>query len=1191
MQKTIKKFWCRVFCLFYLSTALLNSQNDSLTVSLHNQLLRKYKILLRAMKLSILFFIIAITQLQASGVAQTVTLKATNMPLEKVFWHIKKQTGYSSFGTREIFRFASPVTIDAKSMTLSQFLDFILKDQALTYHIEEKNIVLLARTQLNHQTKKNPDDLVVPVVFDVSGRVTDSLGVPLAGVSVTEKGTSNGTISNERGYFKLNVASRSAILIFTRIGFEAREISVNGNAVIDVRLLSTSTDLDNIVLIGYGTAKKSDVISSLGVVKGEELTKAPVKSFEEALAGRLAGVQVTSSEGGPGASTNIVIRGNNSLSQDNSPLWVIDGFPIENPNNNTINPADIETITVLKDAASTAIYGSRGANGVVLVTTKSGKEGNPVVAFDGQYGFQRSLKLMELLKPYEYVQLVIDRNGLIAKDLYTPGDPQLEGREGYVPGGRTIDYYKSQPYINWQNELFHTAPFQNYSLSLSGGSNKTKYLLSGSVTNQDGTILKTNFTRYQGRFVFNQEVNKRTNVNLNVNYARTKTIGVSPSNIPTNGSASLSLLYGIWGYRPAISPSSSLEDQLNQPVDPDGQNVYSVNPVVQNNNTSINSNINNLAANAGLDYKVLQDLTLRITGGINYTQRLNDAYYSALTYQGSANSILGPNGYIDNYSLTNLVNENTLNYKKVFYKHHSFNMLAGFSVQQTKLTTSRALASKVPNDVLGVSGLDEGTPYAISSGSTQNFLNSYFSRIGYNFRSKYFFSGVIRADGSSKFAPGKQWGYFPSAAASWNILRENFLKNTTYLSALKVRASYGTSGNNRIGDYAYLSPINQSDISSTYTFGNTYTRGSYQSGLANEDLKWETTAVTDLGIDFGFLKNRLEVTVDYYHKVTSDLLLLATVPGHIGYTSAIQNIGSVRNSGWEFTLNSVNLEKTLKWSSNFNISFNKNEVLALSSGQRGLISQVSYNINPPFPYAAIVGSPISQIIGYKWLGNYQYEDFDQLANGTYVLKGNLPANGTPRNAIQPGDIKYEDINQDGDITDADKVVIGNPNPLFTGGFTNNFRLKNFELNILFTYCYGNDILNANRLIFEGMPDSYTNQFASYANRWTPENQTNLYPRAGGASTIPAVSSRVIEDGSFLRLQTIYLGYNVSEKMLNRVKVKNMRVYASAQNIAVWSKYQGSDPEVSTRPGALTQGFDYASYPRSFTMTLGLNFSF
>jgi TonB-linked SusC/RagA family outer membrane protein len=453
-------------------------------------------------------------------------------------------------------------------------------------------------------------------------------------------------------------------------------------------------------------------------------------------------------------------------------------------------------------------------------------------------------------------------------------------------------------------------------------------------------------------------------------------------------------------------------------------------------------------------------------------------------------------------------------------------------------------------------------------------------------------TAVARADGSSKFAPGNKWGYFPSGAAAWNMAKEEFMKEFTFLSDLKLKGSYGVSGNNRVSDFAYLAPVILSDVRKNYVFGSTYIKGAVQPTLGNSNLKWETTATTDIGLELSLFKRRIELEVDYYKKVTSNLLLQATTPGSIGYTSAMKNIGSVRNSGWEFSLNTINVtNKKFEWNSNFNISFNANKVLSLSSGQSALISTFPFDNGTSFPYIAQVGGPIAQIIGFKWIGNYQYADFDKLPTGAYVLKANIPAaNGSARTAILPGDIKFEDINGDGILNDADKVVIGNPNPLFTGGFANNFTYRGFDLNVLMTFSYGNDILNANRQIFEGSRNVMQNQFATFVNRWTPENQTNLYPRAGGAQNA-GISSRVVEDGSFLRLKTISLGYRIPQNILQRVNVKNMRIYCSAQNIAVWTNYQGSDPEVSVRPTALTPGFDFAAYPRSFSLTFGFNFSF
>lgn len=1149
--------------------------------------------LLKKMKLLIFLFFASLLGVSASTYSQAtkLSLNLDEVTVKEAFRQIERNSEFVFFYNEDYIDVNRKVNINVRDEKIETVLNEILKGTKNTYKIYDRQIVISPPEKKELPTPmKSGSEVEQSQKKEISGIVKDSKGLSLPGVTVVVKGTTTGTLTDGNGKFKIMVPIQAKTLLFSFVGMKSQEIFIDNNTSISVTMVEEKVGLDEVVVIGYGSVLKSELggtsVSSVGVT---DLKKAPVISFEQALAGRAAGVQVTSSEGGPFALNNIVIRGNNSVTQNNSPLWVIDGFPIENPDNNTLDPSNIKSITVLKDAASTAIYGSRGANGVIVVTTNQGKAGAPVVTFDGYYGFQQNLKLAELLNPYEYVKLQSELMGTGAKQLYTPGDPTVGAT--YVPGGRTLDYYKTAPSVNWQKMMYRTAPMQNYSMSLSGGTDKSRYMISGSMTDQEGIIVKTGFKRYQGRIVFNQEINEKTNFNLNVNYANTTTEGQSPSNLTATANSSLSLLYAVWGYRPAISPNSSLDAQLTQAIDPDGQLAYAYNPLISTNNTIINSSSNNLAANAYLDYKIIKDLTLRISGGLNYTQSLNNSYYGQLTQRGAPTGLLGPDGSIANSRSSSLLNENTLNYKKVFNNKHIINLLLGFSTQTTKVNNSSDLASQVPNDALGVSGIDEGTPYSIGAGSSQNFLCSYFGRINYNYNSKYFLTAVARADGSSKFAPGNQWGYFPSGAIAWDISKENFLKGYRNLSELKLRGSYGISGNNRVSDFAYLSPISLSNIATSYAFGNAWTNGAVQPTLGNKGLKWETTATTDIGLDLGFIHNRVQLVADYYKKVTSNLLLQATTPGHIGYTTALKNIGSVSNSGWEFTLNTMNVtHKNFNWNSNFNISFNHNEVLALNSGQQALISTVYWDTNPQFPYIAQVGGPISQIIGYKWLGNYQYPDFDQLPNGTYVLKGNIPANGNTRTTIKPGDIKYEDINGDGLINDADKIVIGNPNPLFTGGFSNDFTYKGFDLNVLLSFSYGNDILNANRMAFEGAQAGYVNQFATFANRWTPENQTNLYPRAGG-TIIGAVSSRVIEDGSFLRLKTVSLGYRIPQDLLQKINVKSARIYCSAQNLAVWSKYRGSDPEVSTRPGALTQGFDFAAYPRAFTLVFGFNFSF
>ena len=1021
----------------------------------------------------------------------------------------------------------------------------------------------------------------------ITGIVTDESG-PLIGVSVIVKGSANGTITNIDGEFSINVPKTNKELVFSYLGYITQTVTIGDQSRLTIKLKEKAANLEEVVVIGYGTSVKSQIGgASLSTVNVDEMKKATVSSYEDALSGRIAGVQVTSSEGGPFSTNNIVIRGNNSVTQDNSPLWVIDGFPIEDPQNNTLNPNDIKSITVLKDATSIAIYGSRGANGVILVTTNQGERGAPKIEFDGYYGFQQTLKRMDVMNPYDYVRLQIDLNGNSAKQAYTPGDPNLGASA--VIGGRTLDYYKTAEYINWQDLLYRTAPMQNYSLTLTGGTETTKYLISGSITDQRGTIIKTGFKRYQGRFSLTQEINKKISFNLNANYTNTFTEGSSPSTF--TGSSSGGLLYAVWGYRPAVTPDHTIEEQLNSTVDPAGQLGYSVNPVIGLQNTIINTNNNALRANAYLNYKIIKNLELKISGGINQNHTANGQYYGLNTSKGQKGSTMnGPYGIIQNSEFSSVLNENTLNYSVTIKKTHSFNLLGGFSLQETNTNSSSLTGSQVPNDALGLSGIDEGTPFAISSVTSVNVLMSYFGRLNYNYKSKYYLTIVGRSDGSSKFAQGNKWAFFPSASLAWNVHKEKFMKSTEMINELKFRASYGISGNNRVDDFSYLSPVYLNDLSTSYPFENRYTSGAVQRELGNKDLKWETTASTDIGMDLGIFDNKVQLTIDYYDKKTTNLLLQASLPGHMGYSSAMENVGSIGNRGWEFTLNNIiTKSKKFEWRTNLNLSFNNNKILALNSGQRALITEVRYDTNPMYPYIAIVGGPIAQFYGYKWLGNYQYSDFDKTSSGTYVLKSNIPDNGNSRAQIFPGDIKYEDINGDGTISDADKIIIGNPEPLFTGGFSNNFTYKEFDFNVLFSFSYGNDIYNANRMIFEGY-QSTINQFSTFNNRWTPDNQTNLYPRANGTRS-QAISSRVIEDGSFIRLKTIALGYSLPQNISKKINITNARVYCSAQNIFVLSNYQGSDPEVSIYKSALTPGFDFASYPRSFSMTFGVNIKF
>lgn len=1017
----------------------------------------------------------------------------------------------------------------------------------------------------------------------LTGKVTEAAGTPLPGVTIRVKGGAVSAITNEDGVYNIKVSSTpGTVLIFSYVGYLSKEIkTVAGRSVYNTTLEPSVKGLNDVVVIGYGTVKRKDLTGAVGEVKIADLAKAPVPSFEEALGGRVAGVQVSASDGQPGSAMNIVIRGNNSVTQDNSPLYVVDGFPIESPSNNIFNPEEIASIEVLKDASATAIYGARGANGVIIITTKKGKPGAPVVSYQTWMGFQENVKKQKMMDPYDFVKYQLEQNSAV----YTPI---------YLNNGKTLDDYKNVKGIDWQDQIFRKAFMQNHSLSLRGGNDKTKYSLSGSLLDQDGIIINSGFKRAQGRVTVEQEVSDKIRAGVNVNYTATKTFG-SLSNVTPNGPTS-SLMYSVWGYRPVTGDSASDASAITEPFDPDVDplNEYRINPIISTKNEYNPVFNNTLFANAFVEYKPAKYFTLRVTGGLTKEAIRKEIFNNSNTRLGNPKSSnLGINGSVANVERTNWINENTLTYARVFNKDHSLNILGGVTMQKVASYAYGFSASQVPNESLGMSGLDEGTITTAPTAKSANTLMSFLGRVNYAYKSRYLLTLSFRSDGSSKFPTSDRWAYFPSGAVAWRIIEESFMKNIKFMSDAKIRVGYGLTGNNRVPDFAYLSSL-QLFPTSGYSFGNSPVQGIIPSNLGYPKLKWETTAQTDIGVDLGFFRNRIMLNVDYYKKNTKDLLLNATLAPSTGYLSGIRNIGRVSNEGLEITLNTTNIQKKqFTWSTSFNISFNRNKVLQLNEGEPSYASRITWgNFNNAYPYIAIPGQPIAQLYGFVFDGIYQYSDFNQAGDGSYTLKSNVPNNGSPRSGIQPGYIKFKDINGDGQVDNNDLTIIGNPNPIHTGGISNNFTYKNFDLNVFFQWSYGNDILNANRIEFENgdVTRGFLNMFASYANRWTPENQTNELYKVGGQGPL-VYSSRTIEDGSFLRLKTVALGYTLPASLLKPAKIKGLRVYASGQNLITWTNYSGMDPEVSTRQSALTPGFDWSAYPKARTITFGLDVTF
>nr|WP_294896696.1 TonB-dependent receptor [uncultured Pedobacter sp.] len=1016
----------------------------------------------------------------------------------------------------------------------------------------------------------------------VKGKILDNEGLPLPGVSVSVKNEKAATLTDINGNYSVSVEGKTSVIVFSFLGFTTQQVIVGERTIINLSLKPTSNSLNEVVVVGYGTVKKGDLTGSIGQVTMKDLQKAPVKSFDEALAGRLAGVQVSSTDGQPGSSFNIVIRGQNSLTQDNSPLYVIDGFPIESSDNNNINPADIESIEVLKDASATAIYGSRGANGVVIVTTKSGKKGDPKIDYNGNYGFRKNVKTMDLLSPYDFIAFQQELSPSTTDLLYLTGK------------GKTLADYKNVAGVNWQDQLFRNAPIQQHSIAMSGGTDATQYYVSGSLNDEKGTIINTGFKRYQGKITLTQKINPKLKAYFNANYSNYESNGI----VPTDGtnSATNNLLYSTWGYRPISGSGLDLTGVLLDP-DIDGSNDYRINPIISSNNEVRVSTNNNLVVNTYGQYSINKNLTLRISGGITKNTIRNDRFNNSQTFYGNpftSGGVNGVNGSVIYVENSRWLNENTLTYHKVFNKVHDLNILGGITFQDNKYATYGSAAIQVPNESLGLNGLDEGVPQSVTAGGASDRLNSYLTRVNYNYKSKYLLTASFRADGSSKFAKGNRWGYFPSASAAWRMSSENFMKNINFINDAKLRIGYGVTGNNRVGSFDYLSVLGQ-PTGSPYAFNNVINLGAIPISLGNSDLKWETTSQANIGYDLGLFKDRINFTFDAYRKTTYDLLLDADLPYTTGYSNIFKNIGKVRNQGLEFTLNTQNIKtKNFNWSSSFNISFNKTKVLELSDNQESLSRAIGWDnsfSSTPL-YLTKVGGPMGQFYGFVFDGIYQLTDFDVSPSGTYSLKGNVVDNGSARNSIQPGDVKYKDINGDGVVNTKDQTIIGRGLPIHTGGFTNNFSYKQFDLNVFLQWSYGNDIYNANRMVFEGnaLSKINLNQFASYADRWTPTNPSNTIPRVRGEG--PKVySSRVIEDGSYLRLKTVSLGYNFNDKITKKLKMKSLRVFASAQNLLTFTNYSGMDPEVSVRNSALTPGFDYSAYPRARTIVFGLNTSF
>ncbi|MDR0712811.1 MAG: TonB-dependent receptor [Bacteroidales bacterium] len=999
----------------------------------------------------------------------------------------------------------------------------------------------------------------------VAGTVTDENDTPLPGVNVVLKGTVTGVVTDTNGKYAISVPDGNAVLIFSFVGYARQEVIVGDQALINIVLTEDVRRLEEVVVIGYGTQKRKELTGSISSISAESLRQIPAASIDNVLQGNAAGVQVLQESGQPGGRVSIRIRGGSSIQGGNEPLYVVDGFPFYNNVYSSgvvsgssvnplasVNPADIESIDILKDAAATAIYGSRGANGVIIITTKKGEKGesseNAQVTYDVSVGSQRLAKKIDLLNAHDFA--------ILRNDALYDASPD-KGKYQYLSQSE-IDRLGDG--TDWQDEAFRKAWVQNHQLSVTGSSAKTRYAISGNYFGQDGIVRNTDFKRLSLRANIDAQVYDRLKVGLNLTASRSEAHvapGVGTATSEWGNTFITSLLI--------MPPTATV-------YEPDGgytlqnpfENIFA-NPVAslleQDNRTR-----NYLAlGSAFAEYTVIKGLTVKVLVGATINSNKEYRYIPSYIYEGSFSDGKASAGVADPYSW---LNENTVTYATSIAQKHFFNFLAGFTQQQSKNEWLSAGSSNFVNDYLKYNNLQSGAVIATpGSDAESSALLSWLGRINYHYNDKYYISFSLRGDGSSRFGKERKWGYFPSAGVSWAVSNEDFFAAAkSVVDDLKIRLSYGKTGNQEIGSYQSLSTL----APVSYLFGNNLVTGFLPERQPNKDLGWETTYQTDLGFDAGFFKNRLSLTVDAYYKQTVDLLLDVQIPWTTGYSSSLQNYGSVENRGLEITLNSHNVKGVFNWHTGVNLSFNRNKVVKIGNEADSYLSG---------NYLVKVGEPLGTFYGCVTDGILQ--------TGEESVKGVFTGSAAPK----AGDRLYKDVSLNGSFTTAeDRAIIGSAQPDFIFGLSNTLGYKGFSLSFLWQGSVGNEIINANRQSLE-LFNGQQNAAASARDRWTPDHPSATIPRAK-LDPAPVFSDRFVEDGSFIRLKTASLSYTLPLRTVKSIGLENVRIYLSGQNLLTFTRYSGFDPEVTSSSDATVQrGTDAGVYPIARNINAGVSITF
>lgn len=932
----------------------------------------------------------------------------------------------------------------------------------------------------------------------VKGTILDENKEPLIGATVQVKGETTGAAADLDGNFTLK-AKKNATLVVSYIGYLTQEVRLQGKTQVTIQLIPDSKTLDEVVVVGYGTMKKSDLTGSVASVAAKDIEGYQTSSVAGALGGQIAGVQITSTDGTPGAGFNISIRGVGTLTGDASPLYIVDGFEVSDID--YLSNSDIESIEVLKDASSSAIYGARAANGVVLITTKSAKVGKTTVTYNGSATYRKISKTLDLLSPYEFARLQGDIDPKYKDTYYKEG----EETEGVPYKYQTLDDYIGVAGVDWQGETFNPTWSQDHNVTIMGGTDNTKYNGSLSRYVENGIFKNSGFDRTTAKFRLDQKINKKVSFNLTVNYAMTNRKGVGTS----GDSGRFNMLAQILSARPTGGLKMTNEELLESAIDPEmlnsGESLAQVNPVKQAESVTNEKRAEMWSANASVNWQIIKGLTFKTSGSYNTTNNRTDIFYRDGSKEAYRNGEK-PYGRTQMGRDVRWTNTNTLTWKDKVKKHNYDVMLA----HEVSFRSSEYLlgeAMDFPFDNLGNNNLGLGaTPSKVNTDYYDKTLLSFFARANYNYDNRYLLTATVRTDGSTVFSQKNKWGFFPSFSAAWRVSEEAFMKDLKWISNFKVRFGWGIVGNDRISNYLSLDMY--SNIK--YGIGNNTVTVLTPKQLKNSNLKWEGSSSVNLGVDLGFFDNRLNVTADFFIKNTKDLLLAQSLAQATGFTSQWQNIGKIQNRGIELSITSTNIQtKDFTWNTNFNISFIRNELKALADGASHMYARSGFDSNfTGYDYIAKVGESLGLIYGYEFDGVYQYDDFYTDTDGKLVLKPGVTQNsrystgvkGEP-NGARPGAVKYKDQDGDGDITTKDRTVIGNAMPKWFGGITNTFEYKGFDLSFMFQFNYGNDIYNATRLYATQTRSGRRNMLAEVADRWTPTNASNSVPSTKGYITM------------------------------------------------------------------------------------------